>query len=140
MCPGGGTSTRTCRSKSSEIKVRWICNGYSSCHLRASSQIFGNPCANFSKYLEIKYYCVSSFIKTMKGILSYSIIYVMSKSKLKNHSLLGKDLTMQNIYDSIILIKMSALLIFLRYFFYLKKKVFSVWKKMFDLFQFQILI
>lgn len=61
VCPGGSISTRTCLSKSSEIKVKWNCNGYASCHLRASSQIFGDPCANFSKFLEVKYHCVSNF-------------------------------------------------------------------------------
>lgn len=66
VCPGGDTSTRTCLSKSSEIKVRWNCNGYSSCHLRASNQLFGNPCTNFSKYLEVKYSCIKILEKNMR--------------------------------------------------------------------------
>lgn len=57
VCPGGNTSTRTCRSKSSETRVRWNCSEYSSCDLQALNQLFGNPCANFLKYLEVKYYC-----------------------------------------------------------------------------------
>lgn len=71
VCPGGNTSTRTCLSKSSEIKVRWNCNGYSSCHLRASNQLFGNPCTNFSKYLEVKYSCIKILEKNMRGIMIY---------------------------------------------------------------------
>lgn len=67
VCPGGSISKRTCLSKSSKIKVKWNCNGYASCHLRASSQIFGDPCANFSKFLEVKYHCVSNF--HLKGII-----------------------------------------------------------------------
>lgn len=58
VCPGGKTNTLTCRSKSSEIRVRWNCNGYATCHLHATSKHFGNPCANISKYLEISYRCV----------------------------------------------------------------------------------
>lgn len=69
VCPGVAISTRACLSKSSEIKVKWNCNGYASCHLRASSQIFGDPCANFSKYLEVKYNCVSNF--HLKGICHF---------------------------------------------------------------------
>lgn len=69
VCPGVAISTRACLSKSSDIKVKWNCNGYASCHLRASSQIFGDPCANFSKYLEVKYNCVSNF--HLKGICHF---------------------------------------------------------------------
>lgn len=80
VCPGGSISTRTCLSKSSEIKVKWNCNGYASCHLRASSQIFGDPCANFSKYLEVKYHCVSNF--HLKGIIFFIkiIINILKKN------------------------------------------------------------
>uniref|UniRef100_A0A8W8NP32 C1q domain-containing protein n=1 Tax=Magallana gigas TaxID=29159 RepID=A0A8W8NP32_MAGGI len=58
--------TLTCRSKSSEIKVKWNCNGYASCHLHASNGHFGNPCANISKYLEVRYHCVKNIAKDVK--------------------------------------------------------------------------
>lgn len=74
VCPGGNTSTRTCRSKSSETRVRWNCNEYSSCDLQALNQLFGNPCANFLKYLEVKYYC-GKIKKKIWGILMY-VLYV----------------------------------------------------------------
>ena len=60
VCPGGNTNTRTCRSLTSEMKVKWSCNGYRTCHLHASSQIFGNPCMNVSKYLQVTYGCVKN--------------------------------------------------------------------------------
>lgn len=60
VCPGGKTDTLTCRSKSSEIKVKWICNGYATCHLHATDGHFGDPCPYISKYLEIRYRCVKS--------------------------------------------------------------------------------
>lgn len=46
VCPGGKTETLTCRSKLSEIKVKWNCNGYATCHLHSTNRHFGNPCAN----------------------------------------------------------------------------------------------
>ena len=58
LCPYGDTNTRTCRSLTSDIKVKWSCNGYKTCHLHASDQIFGDPCQNVSKYLEVKYRCI----------------------------------------------------------------------------------
>ncbi|XP_062593465.1 EMILIN-2-like, partial [Saccostrea cucullata] len=58
ICPTGNTKTRTCRSKMSEIKTKWNCNGYKTCHLHAAKQDFGDPCPTFSKYLEVKYHCI----------------------------------------------------------------------------------
>ena len=58
VCPHGNINTRTCRSLTSEMKVKRSCNGYRTCHLHASNEIFGNPCNNFSKYLEVTYSCV----------------------------------------------------------------------------------
>ena len=58
LCPYGDTNTRTCRSLTSDITVKWGCNGYKTCHLHASDQIFGDPCQNVSKYLEVKYRCI----------------------------------------------------------------------------------
>ncbi|XP_062580540.1 L-rhamnose-binding lectin ELEL-1-like [Saccostrea cucullata] len=58
VCPSGKINTRTCHLKSSEIKTKWNCNGYRTCHLQADAQQFGDPCQNSSKYLEVKYRCV----------------------------------------------------------------------------------
>ncbi|XP_062613701.1 L-rhamnose-binding lectin CSL3-like [Saccostrea cucullata] len=58
VCPTGKTKTRTCRSEASEIKTKWNCNGYRTCHLHADVQHFRDPCPNYSKYLEVKYRCV----------------------------------------------------------------------------------
>ncbi|XP_062567155.1 uncharacterized protein LOC134229414 [Saccostrea cucullata] len=60
MCPGGKSGTTTCRSKTSDLKVKWNCNGYQTCHLHAADQYFGDPCPDYSKYLEVKYRCVKS--------------------------------------------------------------------------------
>ncbi|XP_056020156.1 uncharacterized protein LOC130046556 [Ostrea edulis] len=60
LCPDGKTDTRTCHSKTSELKVKWNCNGYRTCHLQATDQNFGDPCPKYSKYLEVKYRCVKT--------------------------------------------------------------------------------
>lgn len=60
LCPDGKTDTRTCHSKTSELKVKWNCNGYRTCHLQATDQNFGDPCPSYSKYLEVKYRCVKT--------------------------------------------------------------------------------
>lgn len=60
VCPGGKTDRLTCRSKSSEIKVKWMCNGYAICHLHANDGHFGDPCPYIAKYLEFSYRCVKS--------------------------------------------------------------------------------
>nr|XP_022319620.1 uncharacterized protein LOC111122262 [Crassostrea virginica] len=49
------------------MKVKWSCNGYRTCHLYASDQIFRNPCSNISKYLEVKYRCVKGPDACLKG-------------------------------------------------------------------------
>ena len=67
VCPYGNTNSRTCRSLTSQMKVKWSCNGYRTCHLYASDQIFGNPCSNVSKYLEVKYRCVKGPDACLKG-------------------------------------------------------------------------
>lgn len=67
VCLGGKTDTLTCRSKSSEIKVKRICNGYTTCHLHATDRYFGDPCQSISKYLEVSYRCVKSIENDEKG-------------------------------------------------------------------------
>ena len=70
ICPGGNTAARTCRSKTALNRVKWNCNGYRICHLHASNHLFGNPCVNVSKYLEVKYRCVKKSDGDLKGNLS----------------------------------------------------------------------
>ncbi|XP_062601255.1 uncharacterized protein LOC134262951 [Saccostrea cucullata] len=67
VCPTGNIKTRTCRSKTSEIKTKWNCNGYRTCHIHAAVQHFGDPCPNHSKYLEVNYRCVKKRDTFPKG-------------------------------------------------------------------------
>lgn len=87
VCPGGKTNTITCRSKSSEIKVKWNCNGYATCHIQATNGYFGDPCANIFKYLEVRYRCVKNIDKEVKGrskILLFIQVHVNAHRYLGN--------------------------------------------------------
>ncbi|XP_061191806.1 uncharacterized protein LOC133200086 [Saccostrea echinata] len=80
VCPTGKIKTRTCRSKMSEIKTKWNCNGYRMCHLHAADQYFGDPCPNNSKYLEVKYRCIKDPNNNSKGT-QYAPSQTISKSR-----------------------------------------------------------
>ena len=83
-----------CRSPSSHRKVKAACNGKSSCKLKASSKMFGNPCPGIHKYLKVTYrcikwgtrYCSSEFCvmpETMlyfpfRNLYSYNTIYILN--------------------------------------------------------------
>ncbi|XP_062567157.1 uncharacterized protein LOC134229417, partial [Saccostrea cucullata] len=73
MCPGGKSDTNTCRSKTSELKVKWNSNGYQTCHLHAADQYFGDPCSKYTKYLEVKYRCIKSQnLQKDKSIIAFN--------------------------------------------------------------------
>ncbi|XP_078319646.1 uncharacterized protein LOC111122203 [Crassostrea virginica] len=93
VCPYGNTNSRSCRSLTSEIKVKWSCNGYNTCHLHASKQIFGNPCSNISKYLQVKYRC-------MKGPDGGKEI-VAFNAYIKNHLTLNRNTPTNVVYDTV---------------------------------------
>ncbi|XP_033826104.1 L-rhamnose-binding lectin SML-like [Periophthalmus magnuspinnatus] len=41
------------------------CNGHSSCSVRASNSVFGDPCRGTYKYLEVKYFCRGECLSLM---------------------------------------------------------------------------
>ncbi|XP_078677821.1 uncharacterized protein LOC144914140 [Branchiostoma floridae x Branchiostoma belcheri] len=49
--------TTRCRSPNGLTQVRTLCQGKSSCSVRASDSVFGDPCPGSSKYLAVKYAC-----------------------------------------------------------------------------------
>ncbi|XP_019620618.1 PREDICTED: uncharacterized protein LOC109467125 isoform X2 [Branchiostoma belcheri] len=59
ICPTYPTSTMItrCRSPNGLTQVRTLCQGKSSCSVRASDSVFGDPCPGSSKYLAVKYAC-----------------------------------------------------------------------------------
>nr|XP_011446621.2 uncharacterized protein LOC105341679 [Crassostrea gigas] len=96
VCPGGKTDTLTCQSKSSEIKVKWNCNGYTICHLHATSKHFGDPCANVSKYLEITYRCV----KNINNEINDKSIVVFN-AHISKHLTLHLSTPVNVVYDKV---------------------------------------
>ena len=55
FCPG--SSRTNCRAKTSLDVVQKNCQGKSSCSVRASNDVFGDPCVGVQKYLEVEYKC-----------------------------------------------------------------------------------
>ncbi|XP_052688454.1 uncharacterized protein LOC128167006 [Crassostrea angulata] len=96
VCPGGKTNTITCRSKSSEIKVKWNCNGYATCHLQATNGYFGDPCANIVKYLEVRYRCVKNIDKEVKdkSIIAFN-------AYISKHLTLHRNTPVNVVYDKL---------------------------------------
>ncbi|XP_065053920.1 L-rhamnose-binding lectin CSL1-like isoform X2 [Rhopilema esculentum] len=52
-----GVWSKNCMSKKSLSEVQKRCNGESSCSIKATNDIFGDPCFLTEKYLEVKYTC-----------------------------------------------------------------------------------
>jgi len=53
----GHNKATGCVSPTSSDIIRRRCQGRTSCRLRASNSVFGNPCRGVVKYIEIKYEC-----------------------------------------------------------------------------------
>ncbi|XP_069109028.1 L-rhamnose-binding lectin CSL3-like [Argopecten irradians] len=58
-CPCSSITIRTthCSSRQSFDVVRSSCDGLRSCEVRASNNVFGDPCRGTYKYLSIRYMC-----------------------------------------------------------------------------------
>ncbi|XP_062581757.1 uncharacterized protein LOC134243507 [Saccostrea cucullata] len=95
VCPTGKIKTRTCHSKWSGIKTKWNCNGYTTCHLHAAVQHFGDPCPNYSKYLEVTYRCVKDPNAISHGRIIAFNAYVTKTLHLK------KDTPVNVVYDGV---------------------------------------
>ena len=52
-----GVWSKNCMSRKSLSEVQKRCNGESSCSVKATNEIFGDPCFLTEKYLEVKYTC-----------------------------------------------------------------------------------
>lgn len=44
-------------SPESDQMVKEKCNGKNFCEVEASNEVFGNPCGETHKYLEVQYHC-----------------------------------------------------------------------------------
>ena len=54
-------TNRLCGNKAlSTTKVKQLCDGKSICKLHADNSVFGDPCINETKYLELYYTCLSN--------------------------------------------------------------------------------
>ncbi|XP_078700681.1 adhesion G protein-coupled receptor L2-like [Branchiostoma floridae x Branchiostoma belcheri] len=63
VCPSGPIRTTNCRSPNSQVWVRGKCQGRSSCSVRVSNSVFGDPCVGVGpfKYLGVSYTCIGKW-------------------------------------------------------------------------------
>ncbi len=54
---GGNFATLECNAANSLDVVRGTCDGLQTCDIAASNDVFGDPCVETNKYLEITYKC-----------------------------------------------------------------------------------
>ncbi|CAH1249412.1 ADGRL3 [Branchiostoma lanceolatum] len=65
ICPGGpGVSNTECISEGSQEVVSRRCNGRRLCTVPATNGVFGDPCQNTAKYLEVMYLCLEGMMNT----------------------------------------------------------------------------
>ncbi|XP_063441026.1 L-rhamnose-binding lectin ELEL-1-like [Mytilus trossulus] len=60
VCPGDIKTTH-CGSASSSLIVKKQCDGKCICKLTASNSIYGDPCVQTYKYLEVEYECTQAY-------------------------------------------------------------------------------
>lgn len=58
-CDNSAMSTASCSASGALNTVKGLCDGKSSCSVKASNSVFGDPCYGTYKYLEVQYKCVS---------------------------------------------------------------------------------
>ncbi|XP_063424551.1 L-rhamnose-binding lectin CSL3-like [Mytilus trossulus] len=57
ICPEGPAGTTSCKSKTSDAKIKAQCNGKEICRVNADARLYGDPCFGIYKYLDVKYTC-----------------------------------------------------------------------------------
>jgi hypothetical protein len=58
VCPGGNDFNTKCDHKTNSNKiVQFNCSKKASCIVKATNEVFGDPCYGTYKYLEVQYTC-----------------------------------------------------------------------------------
>jgi len=57
LCPHDKITDLNCESQDSMAKVAQLCEGRQNCSVEAENDVFGDPCVNTFKYLEVSYTC-----------------------------------------------------------------------------------
>ncbi|XP_063403104.1 L-rhamnose-binding lectin ELEL-1-like [Mytilus trossulus] len=57
ICPHSSIKTTSCKSSSSDAKIKKQCNGKRICKVEATNSLYGDPCGGTYKYTELKYRC-----------------------------------------------------------------------------------
>ncbi|XP_078666385.1 semaphorin-5A-like isoform X2 [Branchiostoma floridae x Branchiostoma belcheri] len=61
-CPCYTGCSTVCRADNSLAVVRDACQGHQQCTVAANDTVFGDPCYNVQKYLEVSYRCVTAAV------------------------------------------------------------------------------
>ena len=64
-CSHPKIDTTSCHAANSSAIVKSKCNNKTSCELHASNGVFGDPCFETFKYLEVKYQCTQAIQATI---------------------------------------------------------------------------
>ena len=54
---------KDCRSKDSLAMAKNLCEGKTSCHIKALNSIWGNTCPGVIKYMDIRFQCVGKIVE-----------------------------------------------------------------------------
>ncbi|KAF6212103.1 hypothetical protein GE061_012623 [Apolygus lucorum] len=91
------TNSLTCRAENSTSEVEKRCDEVSTCTINATKSIFGDPCPDVSKYLEVK-----EATKFLKELRLYAVdCFDKEKDKLENKS--GRKVRGDGNFDSLAL-------------------------------------
>ncbi|KAI8485005.1 hypothetical protein Bbelb_372510 [Branchiostoma belcheri] len=71
-CPCYTDCSTVCRANNSLAVVRDACQGNQQCTVAANDSVFGDPCLNVQKYLEVSYRCVTETITCEHDTLQLS--------------------------------------------------------------------
>ncbi|KAJ7365555.1 hypothetical protein OS493_005668 [Desmophyllum pertusum] len=60
-CHNFSATDTNCHAEGSLAAVQNICDNNARCQLFSDNSVFGDPCPGVRKYLEVTYYCASSY-------------------------------------------------------------------------------
>ena len=68
-CPDSDMYNQYCYAVNSTLIVKSQCESKVSCNIWANNTVFGDPCADTYKYLEVRIHCKAAGIVVRKGIV-----------------------------------------------------------------------
>ncbi|OWF43119.1 L-rhamnose-binding lectin CSL3 [Mizuhopecten yessoensis] len=85
VCPHAAVSNLKCEAESSMVKVSQACDGKDKCVLSATNSVFGDPCGETFKYLDVQYKCNTEFL-LYKGNDTKTTGFYLGEGLGENHT------------------------------------------------------